>query len=282
MTAPADSVAQPLIELDGATVCRGTATVLHELSLRIESGRHTAILGPNGCGKSTLVKLVTRELYPVVRAGEAPVRVLGRTRWDVFALRARLGVVAPDLQRDLLRAPGLTALEAVLGGFFAAQRAPADGVTAAMRERSAAALSECDAAHLAARPIAELSTGETRRVLIARAIAHRPQALLLDEPTTGLDVAARAHFLATLRRLARAGTTLVLVTHHLEEIVPEIERVILLRGGRLFADGTPAQTLRSDLLSTLYGVPLRVERGDDGWRVAEIDPNVSFSTAREH
>jgi iron complex transport system ATP-binding protein len=272
----------PLIELDRATVCRGAVPVLHALDLRIERGRHTAILGPNGCGKSTLVKLVTRELYPVAREGAAPVRVLGRSRWDVFALRSRLGVVAPDLQRDLLRAPGLTGADAVLSGSFAAQRVPANGVDAAMRERAVAALAECEAAHLATRPIAELSTGETRRVLIARAIAHRPQALLLDEPTTGLDVAARAHFLATLRRLARGGTTLVLVTHHVEEIVPEIDRVIVLRGGRVFADGAPAEVLTDERLSALYAMPLRVEHGNGGWRLAGADPNVSFSTPREH
>lgn len=280
MIAPADPGGPPLIELDRATVCRGSVPVLHALSMRIATGQHTVVLGPNGCGKSTLVKLVTRELYPVAREGAAAVRVLGRSRWDVFALRAQLGVVAPDLQRDLLRAPGLTGEDAVLSGFFAAQRVPADGVTAAMRERAAAALTECDAEHLAARPIAELSTGETRRVLIARAIAHRPQALLLDEPTTGLDVAARAHFLATLRRLARAGTTLVLVTHHVEEIVPEIGRAILLREGRVFADGAPADVLTDQRLSALYGIPLCVERDETGDRLLRPAANISFSTAQ--
>lgn len=270
----------PLVELERATVCRGTVPVLHELSLRLETGRHTAILGPNGCGKSSLVKLITRELYPVSREGEAPVRVFGRTRWDVFALRAHLGLVAPDLQRGLIGAPGLTAADAVLSGFFASQRVDAERVTTAMRERAAAALDEADAAHLAARPLAELSTGEARRVLIARALAHRPLALLLDEPTTGLDVGAQRHFLATLRRLARAGTTLVLVTHHVEEIVPEIGRVILLRAGRVFADGTPPQVLTTERLSALYGTPLRVERDADGYRLIATGPNVSFSRMR--
>lgn len=257
----------PLIELDRATACRGLVPVLHDLSLRLEAGRHAAILGPNGCGKSTFVKLITRELYAVAREGAPPVRVFGRERWDVFALRARLGLVAPDLQRDLLRAPGLTAVEAVLSGFFASQRVPEEGVTAALRERAREALDESDATHLAERPIAELSTGETRRVLIARAIAHRPRALLLDEPTTGLDIAAQTHFLALLRRLAQNGTTLLLVTHHAEEIVPEIQRVILLRTGRVFADGTPDDVLTAANLSALYGLSLDVERGTRGFRL---------------
>lgn len=257
----------PLIELDRATACRGLVPVLHELSLRLEDGRHTAILGPNGCGKSTFVKLITRELYAVAREGAPPVRVLGRDRWDVFELRAQLGLVAPDLQRDLLRAPGMTADQAVLSGFFAGQRVPERGVAAVLRERTREALAECDAAHLAERPIEELSTGETRRVLIARAIAHRPRALLLDEPTTGLDIAARTHFLALLRRLARHGTTLLLVTHHVEEIVPDIERVILLRAGGVFADGTPDDVLTTANLSALYGLPLDVRRDTGGLRL---------------
>ncbi|HEY0233385.1 MAG TPA: ATP-binding cassette domain-containing protein [Dokdonella sp.] len=272
--------ATPLIELDRATVCRGIEPVLREVSLRIDAGRHTAILGPNGCGKSTFVKLINRELYPVARAGEPAVRVLGQTRWDVFALREQLGLVAPDLQRDLLMAPGLIAEDAVVCGYFASQRLPPyREVTLGMRERARAALADADAAHLTQRPLASLSTGEARRVLIARALVHRPRALLLDEPTTGLDIAAQQRFLATLRRLAQAGTTLVLVTHHVEEIVAEIERVVLLRDGRVFADGTPAQVLTAGRMSALYGIPLDVERTADGYRLLTATPVPSFSAA---
>ncbi len=165
--------APALIEFDRATVCRGVEPVLRDISLRIESGRHVAILGPNGCGKSTFVKLIHRELYPVARPGTPSVRVLGQTRWDVFALRSQLGLVSPDLQRDLLRAPDLTGIDAVLSGFFASQRPPdADALTSDMRARAEAALAAADAAHLADRVIAELSTGESRRVLIARALVH--------------------------------------------------------------------------------------------------------------
>ncbi|MEP7044901.1 MAG: ATP-binding cassette domain-containing protein [Dokdonella sp.] len=264
----AAGTAAPLIELDRATVCRGIEPVLHAVSLRIDAGQHTAILGPNGCGKSTFVKLINKELYPVVRAGEASVRVLGQTRWDVFALREQLGLVAPDLQRDLLAAAGLIAEDAVVCGYFASQRLPPyRDVTVAMRERARAALADADAAHLAQRSVASLSTGEARRVLIARALVHRPRALLLDEPTSGLDIAAQQRFLATLRKLARGGTTLVLVTHHVEEIVAEIERVVLLRDGRVFADGAPDQVLTSVCLSALYGIALNVERVGGGYRL---------------
>ena len=260
-TLPDDLSAPALIELYRASVVRGDHRVLHDLSLRIVAGQHTAILGPNGCGKSSFVKLISRELYPLAREGESPVKVLGLQRWNINALRTRLGIVTGDLSRDLLDMPELGVEDAVLTGFFASLVVPeAAEVTDDMRERVAEALALVNASVLAARKVAELSTGELRRVLIARALVHRPQALLLDEPTTGLDLVAQHAFLQLLRELAHQGITLVLVTHHIEEIVPEIDRVILLREGRVLADGARAAVLTSELLSQAYGGPLRVRQ----------------------
>jgi ABC-type molybdenum transport system, ATPase component/photorepair protein PhrA len=254
--------ATPLIELDRASVVRGQVRVLHALSLRIALGQHTAILGPNGCGKSSFIKLITRELYPLARAGEAPpVRVLGQSRWQVDRLRSQLGIVTGDLSVNLADMPGLDVESAVLSGFFASYVVPPHReVTQAMRDRAREALQLAHALPLLQRPYAELSAGETRRVLIARALVNRPQALLLDEPSTGLDLVARQHLLATMRDLARQGITLVLVTHHIEEIVPEIERVILLRDGQVYADGTREELLADAPLSAVFGGPVRVRR----------------------
>jgi iron complex transport system ATP-binding protein len=264
--APPRIVPESLIELDRATVVRGNAAVLHALSLRIVAGQHTAILGPNGCGKSSFIKLINRELYPLAREGESPVKVMGRDRWNVNELRTQLGVVSGDLGRDLLEMPGLGVEDAVLTGFFASFMLPPDcEVTPGMRDRVHEVLAQVHATALAARQVAELSTGEMRRVLIARALVHRPQALLLDEPTAGLDLVAQRDFLQLLRTLARQGITLVLVTHHIEEIVPEIDRVILLREGRVLADGARADVLTSELLSQTYGGPLRVRQEGDAY-----------------
>lgn len=256
-----DAVPAPLIELDRATVVRGDAAVLHALSLRIVAGQHSVLLGPNGCGKSSFIKLINRELYPLARQGQSPVKVMGQDRWNVNELRTRLGVVSGDLTRELLDMPDLIATEAVLTGFFATLMLPPDSeVTADMRERTRQALAQVHASALASRRVSELSTGEMRRVLIARALVHRPQALLLDEPTAGLDLVAQRDFLRLMRTLARGGITLVLVTHHIEEIVPEIDRVILLRAGSVYADGDRASTLTSENLSAVFGGALQVRR----------------------
>ncbi len=255
---PASSV--PLIELDRACVIRGQVRVLHDLSLRIEQGQHTALLGPNGCGKSSFIKLITRELYPLAHGdGTVAVRVLGQNRWQVDRLRSQLGIVTGDLSSNLSDMPGLTVEEAVLTGFFASFVVPAfREVTPEMRERARETLAMTGALPLLQRGYAELSAGETRRVLIARALVNRPQALLLDEPSTGLDLITREQLIATMRELARQGITLVLVTHHIEEIIPEIERVVMLRGGKILADGPRAELLRDGPLSELFGGPIRV------------------------
>jgi iron complex transport system ATP-binding protein len=263
----------PLLELNDARLMRGGNEILRGLSLRIEQGQHTAILGPNGAGKSSLVRMIHRDDYPLAHAPErpAPIRLLGRTHWDVFELRKQIGVVSGDLQQRLAGDDLVDALDAVISGFFASQVLSFNhAVSAEMRGAARSALERLGAAHLAARRFATLSTGEARRVLIARALVHDPGALLLDEPTTGLDFVAQRTLLESLRELARSGTTLILVTHHLEEILPEIEHVILLRGGCVFAAGTKADMLRSSVLSEQYAAPIRVRR-DHGYFHAEFD-----------
>ena len=255
----------PVLELDHASVLRGERLILEALSLRVGAGEHTAILGANGSGKSTLVKLITRQLYPLARQdGRPSVRVFGRERWHVAELRSLLGIVSPALQLDYTTDTPLEVFDAVVSGFFAARGlGPDHRPTPAMRERAQEALAQMGIAHLRGRELATLSTGEARRVLIARALVHRPRALLLDEPSAGLDLATRRHFLESLRTLARGGTTLLLVTHHIEEIVPEIGRVLLLREGKALRHGDKADVLTDDALSEAFGMRVRVGREGD-------------------
>jgi iron complex transport system ATP-binding protein len=262
----------PVLELRNATLVRGGARVLHSLSLTIGRGEHTAILGPNGAGKSSLIRMLMLEDRPLAAAnGTPPLRLFGRALWDIAELRTRLGVVTGDLDAGFGRGTsggrvcGLdVAVSGLLGthGLFAHHE-----VTGAMREQGRAALARVEAPHLAARPLNEMSAGERRRVLIARALVTRPDALLLDEPTAGLDLVARHRFMDSIRRLAREGTTLILVTHHVDEIIPETCRVVLLRGGRVAYDGPPEKALTSVRLQAVFGAPLAVERSGGYYHV---------------
>ena len=223
----------PLIEFRNVTVRRGDNVALRSLNLTIKAGEHVAILGPNGCGKSTLIKTITRECYPMPGSS---VTILGRQAWNVFELRAMLGIVSNDLMAQNTR--HITGFEVVLSGFFSSVGIwPNHHVTDEMREKAAGALHLLEASHLAEKPVCEMSSGEARRMLIGRALVHGPKALLLDEPSTSLDLFAQHELRETVRKLAQAGIAILLVTHHLSDIVPEIERVIMMREGTIVADG---------------------------------------------
>ena len=239
---------------------RGVKLALDRVTLRIGLGEHVAILGPNGCGKSTLIKTITRECYPMVRPGSS-MRILGRENWNIFELRSLLGIVSNDWMTAFTRE--FTGREAVLSGFFSSVGIFAhQHVTGEMLEKTEAAMERLEIAHLADRPTSEMSSGEARRVLLARALVHEPRALIFDEPTTSLDLFAQRELHQSMRKLASEGIGIVLVTHHLPDIIPEIERVILLDHGRITQDGPKGQVLTSASLSKVFGLPLElVERG---------------------
>lgn len=254
--------ASEFLEMSAVNVARGDREVLHDVNLAIRAGEHVAILGPNGCGKSTLILTMTCQLYPIVRPGMR-LRIFGRERWDLTELRKHFGVVGTDLPGE--RTAVTTGLDAVIAGFFSASTLwPNLHVTAAMRDRAAGALERMEAQHLASQFVGAMSAGEKRRILIARALVHRPRQLLLDEPSNALDLAAQRELRETLRRLAQEGTGLVLVTHHLGDILPEIERVVLMRAGRIVADGPRAELLTEARLSELFRTPVRIGR-DEEW-----------------
>ena len=251
-----------LFDFRNLTVFRGDRRVLHGLDLQVRAGEHLALMGPNGCGKSTLIKTLTRELYPLADAPGFRFAVLGREDWDVHELRTMLGIVALDALHQLsheVTLRSVTARELVLSGFFGSLGLwPHHRVTARQERRARALLRELGIGHLAARPVAEMSSGEQRRALIGRALVHNPAALLLDEPTNSLDPGAARDFRVLLRQLARSGHTLVLVTHHVEDLIPEIRRVVLMQGGRLIADGPRRRVLTPAALRRLFRGAKRV------------------------
>jgi iron complex transport system ATP-binding protein len=272
---PGTGEPEHFLKMSNVNVALGDRVVLHDINLTINVGEHVAILGANGCGKSTLIRTMTCEVYPIVVPG-MEVNIFGRPRWDLTQLRQHFGVVSdnlPGLQSLANRTPDsagsttgrTTGNDAVLAGFFSASTLwPNLIVTEEMRDRAAEALRRVDATHLATQPIGEMSAGEKRRILIARALVHRPRQLLLDEPSNALDLAAQRNLRETMRNLMNQGTGLILVTHHLNDIPPEIERVILMRQGRIVNDGPRAELLTAPVLSELLGTEVRIGQ-DDGW-----------------
>jgi len=238
----------------------GQRPALDDVSLEIEVGEHVCILGPNGCGKSTLIKTITRECYPLAREGST-ILILGRELWNVFELRSMLGIVSPDLLASCTT--DATGLDVVLSGFFSSTRIhPHLHPRAEQVARARENLVRLGIAHLADRPVAQMSSGEAKRTLIARALVHEPKTLLFDEPSNALDIAAQMQLRDTMRELARRGIGILLVTHHVSEIIPEIERVVLLREGRILADGPKTVILTEKHLSALFGATVRLGQID--------------------
>ncbi|MSV35096.1 MAG: ATP-binding cassette domain-containing protein [Bryobacterales bacterium] len=230
---------------------------LRNVSFSINAGEHVAILGPNGGGKSTLLKTVTRECYPRFPY-QSRVRIWGDEVWTLFELRATLGIVTNDLIATCTKP--YSAMETVLSAFFGSIGIwPNHHVTPEMEAKAREVLEFFEVLHLADRLMTELSSGEARRVVFARALAHDPKALVLDEPTNSLDIRAQREVRDAMRKLARIGVTVIVVTHHLPDIIPEIERVIALKSGRIFLDGKKEDILTGSKMQELFATPVAVD-----------------------
>lgn len=263
---------QPLIEISNATIYRGDTCVFKDFNLRIEQHEPVAILGPNGSGKTTLLKVINREIY-AARTNAASVRILGRETWNVWDLRSHIGVVSHDLQMRYRE--NTTGLDVVLSGYLSSIGVHgylAGRITPAQRVRAASVMDELGVAALAATSLRHMSTGQQRRCLLGRALVHDPHTLILDEPTAGLDLAASFDYLRRIRRLGRDGKNIVLVTHLLNEIPPDMDRVILLKQGKIVADGAKTDVLTEDNLRKTYGVAIRVAKVD-GYYLAYPPPD---------
>jgi iron complex transport system ATP-binding protein len=250
-----------LLELKNITVVRCGKKILDSVSFSIEQGEHVAIIGPNGSGKSSLIKTITKEYYPLAAANGVVLKIMGNDIWNVFELRKLLGIVSGDLQQTYCRQ--IEVLDVVLSGFFSSIGIYYNhNVTPEMETRAREILEFLEISHLENRLICELSTGEARRVLIGRALVHDPHALVLDEPANSLDLKALYSFRESIRKIANSGKSVILVTHNLQDIIPEINRVILIREGKVFRNGEKQDILTDANLSELFSLPVKVlEKG---------------------
>lgn len=250
-----------LLELKNVTVIKCRKKILDSVSISIELGEHVAIIGPNGSGKSSLIKTFTKEYHPLASTDEFVLNIMGKDIWNVFELRKLLGIVSGDLQQTYCRQ--INVLDVILSGFFSSIGIYYNhDVTPEMENRAREILEFLEILHLENRLICELSTGEARRILIGRALVHDPSALVLDEPANSLDLKALYSFRECIRKIASSGKSVILVTHNLQDIIPEINRVVLIREGKIFRDGKKGDILTDANLSELFSLPVRVlEKG---------------------
>lgn len=260
-----------IINFQNLNVSYDDVTVLHDIALCIKEGEHTAILGANGSGKSTLLKLFSNDIYP--RFNEAMRKeVFGKTTWDIWELKRHLGIITNDLHYQFTeRASFLNAYEVALSGFYSSFHIYEHQAFSALHvSKTEEVLSFLGIEHLRHKRISEMSTGEVRKCIIARALVHDPKAMILDEPTVGLDIKAQIEFVHLLRKIAQ-GRTIILITHHLEEIFEEISHVVLLKEGRIYRQGNKEALLSDEHLSYTFGVPLHVNVQKGRYVIERVD-----------
>ena len=256
------ALSRSILDIQHATVYRGDICVFSDFSFALHEGEHAAIVGPNGAGKSTLLKLLAGGVHPLP-LDETRISLFGEKGGNVWDVRKRIGIVSHDLQRDyLICAEGLNV---ILSGYYASNDTYGyQEFTEAQVARAHEVMQELGIAPQAGRRFGHLSTGEQRRFLLGRALVHDPLMLVLDEPTSGLDVKACFQYLDLLRAQIRKGKTVLLVTHHLHEIPPEIERVVLLKEGNIVADGRKPDLLTDQRISSLFDCSVSLAQAN-GW-----------------
>jgi iron complex transport system ATP-binding protein len=251
----------PLVEFKNITVLKNiTRVVLDCVSLTINQGENVAILGPNGAGKSSLIKTITRQHYPSYKDEEYSAKVWGQEDWNIFDLRSTLGIVSNDLQHEC--DTDVSGFETVLSGFFSSIGIYKEPVTPEMEKKVEEVLDFLEIEHLKDKNMDQMSSGEARRFLIGRALVHDPKALILDEPMNNLDPHALFKFSDILRKLAKAGTSVILVTQNIHDIIPEITRVVFMKAGRIVSDGRKEDIITGTKMSELFNTPMKMEVKD--------------------
>lgn len=268
---PTKNIHPYLIEFTNATIIRGNKRILDSATFQIPLGENIAILGPNGSGKSTLIKTITREYYPLQESEDhVPVRIFGEERWNIFDLHLLMGIITGDLQTFCTRP--ITGRELILSSFFSSIGLhPHHQVTPAMLKKAEETILFIGISALAEKPLNEMSTGEARQVLIAMALVHNPKALILDEPTNSLDLRALHKFRNIIRKLAQHGKSIIMVTHHLQDIIPEITRVILIKDGKIFKDGPKEDIINAKNLSALFSLPVHIRKENEYYSIWETN-----------
>lgn len=251
-------MAENIVEMKNVSVVRSGKHILKNIDLSIDSDENLAILGPNGSGKTSFVKLLTGENRPYYEEdGSMSFTLFGKERWNLFELRNRLGVVSMDLQSKF--SPTTKVYEVILSGYFGSMDIFRDHeITEEMQREMHESAMRLGIDDITDRRIENLSLGEMRRVLIARALISKPELLILDEPMTGLDIVMKDRFRKMFDILSRDGVRIVMITHELEDIPSCVKRVIMIKDGEKIADGTKEEVLNNANLSNLFDSEINV------------------------
>jgi iron complex transport system ATP-binding protein len=255
------------VEMENVSFVRSNVRILDDISLRISVGESVAVIGPNGSGKTSLMNILkgnARPYFDDIR--RTTCRLFGQERWNIFDLRNKMGVVSGDLQsrfRD-----GVSVGAVILSGFFRTTDIYKDHeITDDMVSAAEDAAARVGISDKMTRDIEKLSLGEMRRAIIARALVPKPEMLLLDEPMTGLDIVAKGHLRRMLDSIIEKGTGIVMITHDLEDIPRNVHRVIMMKGGKIYADGAKDVMLTSERISSLFSSAIRVAEENGTYRM---------------
>jgi ABC-type molybdenum transport system, ATPase component/photorepair protein PhrA len=249
------------IEFKNVSVIRGERKILDDINLTISADENAALIGPNGSGKSTFIKLITGKIYSSYTGDGTICRLFGEERWNVSELRSMLGIVTNELQYDFHNE--ISGFEAVLSGFFSSIGIFNNHkVTGEMKKKAADMIDFWEVSHLSEKKLETMSSGEAKRFLIARALVNNPKLLVLDEPSNSLDIASAAKLHLMMRKIISSGTKIVLVTHLASDIIPEINRFVYFKNGKIFADGKRSEVFNAETLSELFNMKVTLAEKD--------------------
>ncbi len=259
-----------IIEFENIDVGYDEKVVLKDINLKIKSGEHFAILGANGSGKSTLMKLIQSQIHPR-QTKNFKKEIFGKSRYSIFELKKELGVITNDLRNYFEKEGGyLSGFEVVLSGYYSSIGIfTHQDFTKEQIKKALEVMDFLEIIDLKDKKVSSMSTGQLRKCIVARALIHDPKAFVLDEPTVGLDIKAQINFIKLLQKIS-LKSTIILVTHHLEEIFPEIKNVALIYNNTIFKIGKKEDILNSENLSTVFDIKIEVKQKNERYYIETI------------
>lgn len=260
-----------IFDFENIYVSYNVKPVLENINLTIKEGQHWAILGSNGSGKSTLIKLISNDLYPNTKYSFKK-KIFGKDRWSIFELKKNLGIITNDLHNYFeVHGNFLSAYEVILSGYFSSIGVfKHQDFTKEQHKKALEVLEFLEILEIKDKKVHQMSTGQLRRCIIGRALIHKPKAFILDEPTVGLDIKAQNSFIKLIQKLS-SKTSIIIVTHHIEEVFPEISHIALMYKKTIYKQGKKEDILNSQNLSEVFEIDIDLQKEKDRYYIKSIN-----------